>query len=64
MREMKKMSGKKTSVKKRGMGKKTTVKKLGGMKTGVVKKGRGKKTEMKIHNFQEMMHKKFGGGKT
>jgi hypothetical protein len=29
-----------------------------------MKKGRGKKTEMEIHNFKDMMFKKFGGGKT
>lgn len=41
--------GKKTKMQKKGMGKKLSMKKKGGMK---------------VENFQEMMYKKFGGGKT
>jgi hypothetical protein len=41
---------------------KKVMKKRMGQET--MKKGRGKKTEMEIHNFKDMMFKKFGGGKT
>ena len=69
----------KTKVKKAKMmrggksTKKKVTKKVGGMKTKMQKKGAGKTLEMrgmkggkapKIEPFQEMMFKKFGGGKT